>query len=198
LDFGIEQQKRLGYWEARKHFIYYKSVFQYACVAGADANSVIDIGSASAEYVNWLKWIPNRFILDYEIKSAPVGVQPIETDFFEFDVPEKFDLALCCQVLEHVEDPKRFCEKLKSVAKKLIITVPYRWSGAAPGHINDPVDEDKLYSWISITPNSQQIVCEPFRESRLISYYDLENGPSYRFDKQFIFESIAKYSEHAP
>ena len=41
---------------------------------------------------------------------------------------------------------------------------------------------------MGVAPNNQQIVPEPFRESRLIAYYDLEAGPNARFDKARVFE----------
>ncbi|MBV1868830.1 MAG: class I SAM-dependent methyltransferase [Marinosulfonomonas sp.] len=197
-DLGVQRQKKLGYWEARRHMMYYKSLFQFVCVAGEEAESIIDVGSASTQYMSWFKWIPSRTLLDFKINNKPEGFEVVETDFFEFAPQKKYDVVLCCQVLEHVEDPEQFCTKLKEISKRLIITVPYKWLGNAPGHIHDPVDEAKLYSWMKIRPNSQQIVPEPFRESRLIAYYDLEAGPSARFEKDRIFAAIANLAEHAP
>lgn len=197
VDAGLTRQKKLGYWESRKHMLYYKSVFQFACVAGYDAQSVIDVGSASAEYLQWLHWIPERAMLDFRIPKKVEGFTCIETDFFDFKPEKTYDLALCCQVLEHVEDPKAFCDKLKTISKRLLITVPYKWRGNAPGHLHDPVDEAKLRSWMQVAPNCQQVVSEPFRASRLVAYYDLENGPKERFEKGFVFEAIARHSEAA-
>jgi SAM-dependent methyltransferase len=196
-DAGVLRQKALGYWEARKHMLYYKSLFQFVSVAGDDADSIIDVGCASARYMNWFGWIPRRALLDFGIPNKPEGFECIETDFMTFEPEKKFDLALCCQVLEHVEDPKRFCDKLKTIARRLIVTVPYKWSGNAPGHIHDPVDEAKLKDWMGLAPNNQQIIVEPFRESRLIAYYDLEKGPAARFDKGMIFDAIARRAEFA-
>jgi hypothetical protein len=191
-DYGFAMQESLGYWESRKHFLYYKAVFQYACVAAYNAKRIIDVGSASAEYLNWMGWIPDRSILDLKINGKFEGIRSIETDFFTFYPTEKYDIALCCQVLEHIENPLDFCKKLKDISDKLIITVPYKWQGYTPGHIHDPVDEEKLFSWMGVKPNFSQVIYEPFREGRLIAYYDIENGPTSRFDKKFIFNAIAK------
>lgn len=198
MDKGIERQNRLGYWEARRHMIYYKSLFQFICVVADEAQSIIDIGSASAQYMSWLEWIPNRTLLDFNFKSKRAGFHYVEADFLKFQPKETYDVAVCCQVLEHVESPKLFCQALRGVARRLIVTVPYNWLGNAPGHLHDPVDEEKLKAWMQIVPNNQQVVPEPFRESRLIAYYDLENGPSARFDKGKVFEAIARRAQYAP
>jgi len=191
VDDGVLMQQSMGYWSARKHFLYYKAVFQYLSVVGYNAKKIIDVGSASAEYLSWASWIPDRSILDYKISEKFNGITSIETNFFDFYPIGKYDVALCCQVLEHVENPVMFCEKLKEICNKLIITVPYKWQGYTPGHIQDPVDDEKLYGWMGCKPNFSQVIYEPFREGRLISYYDIENGPASRFEKKFIFQAIA-------
>ena len=191
-DPGVERQLRLGYWQARKHMLYYRAVQQYVAVAGYNARTIIDIGSASAEYINWMDWIPERTILDHSIPAPPPGVTAIQSDFYAFNPPKLYDVALCCQVLEHVAEPRLFCNKLKAICKHLIVTVPYKWLGKAPGHINDPVDEEKLFGWMRLTPNASQVIYEPFREGRLISYYNLMDGPRARFEKEFIFAAIAE------
>ena len=198
MDEGIARQQRLGYWEARRHMLYYKSLFQFVCVAGDEARSILDVGSASAQYMSWFEWIPERALLDFAFTTKLAGFTYIDTDFLAYTPDEKFDLALCCQVLEHVEDPAGFCTALKRVARRLIVTVPYKWLGNAPGHIHDPVDEEKLAGWMGVRPNNQQVVPEPFREARLIAYYDLEAGPTARFDKGMIFDAIARRAHLAP
>lgn len=189
-DAGQIAHRQLGYWNARRQMIYYQALYQFVCVVGRNAQSLIDIGTASAQYVEWFHWIPNRHILDFRIPKKPEGVTCIEADFLIYDPLQKFDVVLCLQVLEHVPDPAAFCAKLKSIARKLLLSVPYKWLGNSPGHIHDPVDEQKLENWMGIKPNNSQIVTEPFRESRLIAYYDLDNGPSYRFAKAFIQDAI--------
>jgi SAM-dependent methyltransferase len=197
MDAGLARQGRLGYWAARRHMLYYQAVFQYAAVAGYDAKSVLDVGSAGTDYINWLYWIPERYVLDYSIASPPEGTIAIEADFLAYQPEKRFDLALCCQVLEHVPDPAGFCRKLKEVATNLIVSVPYRWLGNAPGHINDPVDEVKLEGWMGVAPNAWQVVQEPFRERRLIALYNLGEGPHFRYRKDFVLAAIAERVEGA-
>ena len=195
IDAGLVRQDALGYWIARRHMLYYQAVFQYAAVAGYHARTVLDVGCADTDFVNWLYWIPDRYALDCYIAHPPAGATAIEADFLSYQPESRFDLVLCCQVLEHVAQPAKFCGRLKDVAANLIVSVPYRWLGKAPGHINDPVDEDKLQSWMGIAPNNNQIVSEPFRESRLIAYYNLIEGPQFRFPKDFVLSAVAKRVE---
>jgi len=195
-DAGVMLQETFGYWNTRKHLLYYKALFQYMCVAAYDAQSIIDVGSAGTEYLEWVPWVSDRVMLDAHISKSPSGIRFIEADFINFDLKDRFDVALCCQVLEHVEDPGSFCDKLKSICKRLIVTVPYNWPIGAPGHIQDPVDEHKLRQWMGLEPNYYQIVHEPFREGRLIAIYDLEKGPGQAYEKTFVFRAIAEKAKH--
>jgi len=194
VDAGLQAHRELGYWGARKDMIYYQALYQFVCVIGREARSLIDVGSASAQYVGWFDWIPGRHILDFKIPRKPPGIDCIECDFLAYAPQQQFDVALCLQVLEHVPDPAPFCARLKSIARRVIVSVPYKWLGNTPGHIHDPVDEKKLEGWMGLKPNNSQIVTEPFRESRLIAYYDLENGPAHRFDKAYIQDAIRERS----
>jgi SAM-dependent methyltransferase len=191
-DPGVLRQKSLGYWAARNRMLYYQAVFQYAAVAGYDAETVIDIGCGGTDYINWLHWIPKKYMLDFKVRVPSPDVIPIETDFFQFEPPQRFDLALCCQVLEHIEDAAAFCRKLKDVCRHLIVSVPYKWIGNAPGHIHDPVDEEKLLGWMGVRPNNSQVVYEPFREGRLIAYYNVLEGPNFRFPKDHVMKAITE------
>ena len=193
-DATARHQKRHGYWNTRRHMMYYKAVYQFVSVIGDKAESLIDIGSGGTDYVSWFDWIAQRHVLDHHVPNPPSGITAINMDFFEYQPDSLFDVALCLQVLEHVEDPGAFCDKLKSITRRLLITVPYKWLGNAEGHIHDPVDEEKLQSWMELKPNNSQVVYEPFREGRLIAYYDLKNGPEFRFERLHILECIAKHA----
>jgi hypothetical protein len=151
-DAGQLVHRQLGYWNARRQMIYYQALYQFVCVVGRNAGSLIDIGSASAQYVDWFQWIPARYILDFRIAKKPEGVTCIESDFLAYEPQQKFDVVLCLQVLEHVPNPAAFCAKLKSIARQLLVSVPYKWLGNTPGHIHDPVDEKKLEGWMGSSP----------------------------------------------
>jgi len=50
--------------------------------------------------------------------STQVGVDVCKLD--EFYAPESFDFVQCCEVLEHVPDPKKALEQLVRVARKAV------------------------------------------------------------------------------
>ena len=66
------------------------------------------------------------------------------------------------QVLEHVEHPKQFAQKLFDIAQKIIITVPYKWpiGSCKPWHIHDMIDEETMFQWTGRPANVQFIVPE--------------------------------------
>lgn len=59
--------------------------------------------------------------------TTPPDVSLIETDFYKFNPSEKYDLVICNQVMEHVDDPAAFAQKLLSIGKVVIASVPYRY-----------------------------------------------------------------------
>jgi hypothetical protein len=80
-----------------------------------------------------------------------------------------------------VDRPDRFLQKLFSVARHVIVSVPYEWpEGSSSQHVQDPVDREKLCSWGQREPNYHQVVTEPFADRyskkarRLVAYYDVE------------------------
>ena len=172
----------MSYWNSRKTNLYYQAVYQFVSVVGDDAESILDVGSAETDYINWFDWIPQRTQLNLGFRhAAPQGVNRIRADFFKWDPPHKFDVVLCLQVLEHVVEAGTFCDRLKATARQLIISVPYKWKkGAHDAHVHDPVDEDKLFGWMGRRPNHARIVHEPFGPRRLIAWYDLEGGENAR------------------
>jgi hypothetical protein len=185
------------YWNDRKHMLYYKALFQMISVVGYDARSLIDVGSSSAEYITWFGWIERRVQLNKgSFKGTLPGIERINADFFEWTPDDTYDVTLCSQVLEHVRDPRRFCDRLKSISRRLVISVPYNWrAGGTPGHVQDPVDEVKVRSWMGLKPNHQAIIREPFGPARYIAYYDLEQGERYRIPREFSRQAVREMSE---
>lgn len=165
-----------GYWDRRTHFIYYRYVDLMVRGLAADANSLVDVGSADARYVEGFDWIPHRHALDITAPYSSENVRGIEADFFDFEPEEKYDFATCLQVLEHIPDAEAFAQKLFQTAHRVLISVPYLWEeGSTDGHLHDPVDQDKLASWTGREPDYHIVVREPFRKKRrLISYYHTE------------------------
>jgi hypothetical protein len=104
------------------------------------------------------------------LKSFPVPrCANIKADFMGFAPPTPFDLVLCLQVLEHLERPAAFAEKLLDTGRIVIISVPYGWpKGRSASHRHDPIDEDKLLTWTKKPWIDHMVVRESNAEERLI------------------------------
>jgi hypothetical protein len=184
---GREHKLESGYWAKRSNMMYYQYVDFLVRKLAADAKSLIDIGSANAQYIEDFDWIPKRNTLDIKKPYSSENVAGIQMDFFDFQPVEKYDFATCLQVLEHIPDARSFARKLFEVADHVLISVPYRWEkGSHPQHVHDPVDESKLFEWTGREPSYSIVVEEPLSGSRkgrrLICYYH-PGGERLRFAK---------------
>lgn len=185
---------RLSYWNTRKNSLYYHAVYQVVSVVGDEAKTILDVGSADTDYINWFGWIPSRTQLNLGFKrTAPEGVDRIKADFLKWTPPQEYDVVLCLQVLEHVPDAETFCERLKSAARHLVVSVPYKWrAGGHKEHVHDPVDEAKMFGWMKRKPNHSLVVPEPFGPRRYIAYYNLEADENERIPRETSRALIAK------
>lgn len=166
------------YWQNRMDSIYLQYVYYIARVVAPNAKSIIDVGSKQCAYLEWFDWIPRKVSIDMQLPYKSSNVLGIKNDFLDdslFGSP--YDIALCLQVLEHVEDAKKFAEKLLLMAPHLIISVPYKWDARwVETHIQDPVDEEKIKYWFDRSPNYQYIVKEPLSKARrIVCYFDRDN-----------------------
>jgi hypothetical protein len=137
-----------GYWQRRKHFNYYKEVVRLAEQHAPAGGRAIDVGAYESDVLGRLTWFEHRVALDLYPIPRRVGIVNLQTDFMEYEPDQYFDLVLCLQVLEHLEEPEAFTRKLLNTGRIVIISVPYNWpSGRCENHLQDPVDEAKLELW---------------------------------------------------
>ena len=165
----------VDYEKSRAHLLYYKKVLsiiennrkQYSY------NSIIDVGGWKGAFVKSTQ-IPNKTILDLHKMEKDDNITRITANFLTHNTDIKYDIVTCLQVLEHIDDDnvEAFAKKLFELGGKcVIISVPYKWrKGASKHHLQDPVDEKKLFSWTSIVPDNQYIVTDNNR-NRLIAAY---------------------------
>lgn len=165
--------QKSGYWAGRTELMYYRYVDFMVRALAADARSLIDVGSADAQYIENFDWIQKRNTLDIKNPYNSDNIQAIEMNFFDFEPEEKYDFATCLQVLEHVPDAGAFAKKLFQTAHRVLISVPYLWEeGSTSSHVHDPVDLDKLIGWTGREPDYYIVVQEPLsKRQRLIAYY---------------------------
>jgi hypothetical protein len=170
--FGIPRQ---NYWQRRRNHVYLRQVRRLVGSVGADAASILDVGSNGCGYLDWFAWIPHRVSIDIDNPYAGPGVEAVRADFLTHRFPERFDVVLCLQVLEHIPDAESFARRLLASARRhVIVSVPYKWAAdRSPYHVHDPVDEAKMLAWFGREPISASVARERnwTRTARLVSLY---------------------------
>lgn len=161
------------YWERRSNLMYYRYVDALVRAFAADATSLLDVGSRNTPIIEQFDWIPRRHALDIEKPYGSASVTAIKADFFAFEPDDRYDFAMCLQVLEHIPDAKRFARRLFDVADNVLVSVPFMWPKGYSHHVHDPVSLEKLVGWAGRKPTYHVVVTEPLtrRESRLIAYF---------------------------
>ncbi len=173
-----------SYWRKRSDMIYYQYFrFMVRCL-GAEAKSMIDVGSGNAPYLEWFDWIPERVSIDLQSPYTSENVRGVEGNIFNFSVDQPFDICSCMQVLEHVPEPEPFAHRLLELGRIVLISVPYRWpAGSNRHHVHDPVDLASVVRWFGRKPNYDLTVKEPFSGkmgARLFAIFDPAD-PERRF-----------------
>lgn len=179
-----------GYWRKRRGMIYYRYLDLIVRGVAADCKSMIDVGAHNTPLIENFGWVSERVALDIKEPYSSAQVKGIRTDFLTFKPEAPFDIALCCQVLEHIPDATVFAQHLFEVGKRVLISVPYLWpEGGTKNHVHDPVDMEKLTSWTKREPAYHIIVEEPLNTStksrRLIAYYP---APGEKFSLKAVRE----------
>mgnify|MGYP001339315668 CR=1 FL=1 len=191
-----------NYFTKRKHAIYLAYVDYMVCAVGSNAQSLIDIGSRNCGYFRWWPWIEDKVSLDLSEPYRGSGVRSIKADFFEWEPDRRYDVATCLQVLEHIQDARRFAHKLMTLADHVIVSVPYRWKeGTVRTHVQDPVDEAKFNSWFPHPPNYSIIATEPFSRrngQRIVAYFDTQNPGSTAYRRTRALASKRMLDRAAP
>ena len=173
-----------AYWRKRSDMLYYQYFSYIIRCIGPQAKSMLDVGSGNAPYLEWFDSIPRRVSVDLEVPYRSEAVEGVAGDIRALRFGEAFDICTCMQVLEHVPEPEPFARRLMELGKLVLVSVPYKWpKGANKGHVNDPVDLDKVVSWFGRSPNYHLMVREPFegrKGARMFALYDVAD-PERKF-----------------
>jgi hypothetical protein len=161
-----------SYWKSRKECNYYKKVLQLIQNYN-NYESIIDVGSANTELLKDLPF-KDKVCLDFNKLPELEGIKTVKCDFYKWIPDKKYDIVVSLQVLEHLDDPELFTKKLFELSNKiLIISTPYKWpKGFCKYHVQDPVDEDKIFSWTGRVPNESYII-EDASVKRIICVYKI-------------------------
>jgi hypothetical protein len=171
------------YWEGRQKLRYYSAVRELCAQVAPGAQSVLDVGSNACPQLEWFPKATRRVSVDLVAPYCTDDVEGLTCDFLTYQPDRRFDLAICLQVLEHIEAPAPFARHLLSVAHDVVISVPYLWPvGACHWHCQDPVDEAKVRAWFGREPDRAVVISEE-RQSlisrRLICHFN-QAGNSVR------------------
>lgn len=158
------------YWERRRHLVYYQEVLRLAKKYVPRGSNALDVGAAGTDLLSELDWFHRRVALDLVYPPRRRGIERVMINFMEYRPDVKFDLVLCLQTLEHIEDPTPFARKLLKTGETVIVSVPYKWPrGLQETHVQDPVDEAKLLAWTGRQPAETRVMLNG--KERLIAVY---------------------------
>lgn len=163
-----------AYWRRRKSSLYLHAVRQLVEGLGADADSLLDVGSSGCPYLDWYDWIPRRTSLDLSEPYVSKHIESVCADFMLWQPKHTYDICTCLQVLEHIERADLFARKLLDTAKVLVVSVPYKWKfKASNSHIHDPIDEAKMRRWFKRDPHFSVVIQEVTTGARrMINVYE--------------------------
>ncbi len=159
-----------AYASSRKHLAYYRYIRNLLSMLSIRCESIIDVGSNDVDVISHLS-CPKKVSLDLRKPLEKTGVEPIKADFFKHSFQDKFDIACCFEVLEHLDNPNIFSQKLLQTGRLVVVSVPFKWKvGECKFHCQDPVDADKIISWFNREPMFLQVVSR-----RMIAVFSSEN-----------------------
>lgn len=147
------------YWSHRRHFNYYREVLRLARSHVPAGRDVLDVGANDTRLLRQLDWFERRVALDVNPIPRQRGIERVQTDFLAYRPGLRFDLVICLQVLEHLDDPATFARKLLVTGRTVIVSVPHEWpAGFRAGHVQDPVSQAKLIGWVGHSPIETSLV----------------------------------------
>lgn len=163
-----EDTWKQSYVESRKNMKYYKYLRSLISICSVNVNSILDVGSGEVDLLSHCRHIPEKYSVDLRHPLCQNGVVGIREDFLKYESGRTFDIVCCFQVIEHIVEVEKFCEKLlQSASHMVIVSVPYMWEkGKSKYHVWDPIDVEKLEGWFGFPASFCNIV-----DGRLIAIF---------------------------
>ena len=162
------------YYEPDRNFQYYRHVLKW--LEFLKPTSVLDVGGRRSPILERLSPSIERVCLDIErIPGLPQGVRRITSDFMAWTPDKLYDVVVCLQVLQHIEDPKAFLQKLFQVGKTVVLCIPYQLPQGMNAGRHAMLDEKSLYKWSGRTPNATQLISD-VGLFRLLAVYQSESA----------------------
>jgi 2-polyprenyl-3-methyl-5-hydroxy-6-metoxy-1,4-benzoquinol methylase len=147
-----------GYWAGRKNDRIYLQAILFAHYYCRRKDTVADVGCHCSPLVLMLPGFKKRFAFDPSKHAAKAwqgveGATFINAPLDESSVrpligDDRFDLVLCNQVIEHLDDPETFARMLCNTSRRLIISTTFETkAGIIRGHVQDPISLAKFEGW---------------------------------------------------
>ena len=154
------------YWTTRINFNYYKRVnYLLDNLINNEYKdshpSIIDIGSRDTEVIfnyrgdKTLLDIKNCYNKAQTNKIQELGINFIQDSIYTYTPNRTYDIALCLQTLEHLDDPALAFQKVLGMSKYSIISLPYKWEPDyedGSNHSQHLVDENIIQQWSNKEP----------------------------------------------
>lgn len=174
----------MTYVEERQNFIYYKVLKRILKIISQNNDSIIDVGSFGVDMISDLPLSQKVSVCLNRPITNKGGVKGYKMDFFKYTPETHFDIVTCFQVIEHVQDAYNFTQKLFSTGKTVLISLPYKWKeGTCKYHCQDPVDENKIYSWTKTKPDYTWLCQDQDHLYRIICLYCNDKKHKKELDK---------------
>jgi SAM-dependent methyltransferase len=171
---------RLNYWKRRKELSYYKKIVDICSeiLINNENYSIIDFGCRNTEIIFDLK-CNKKFLLDknnsYNEKQKKnikeKNINFLEQSIYDIKFENEFDICLCLQVIEHLENPEKAFQLIHKASKRYtIISLPYKWETGNPkGHRHININEQVIKKWTGIEPDESFIIEDD--KDRIINIY---------------------------
>ena len=167
------------YWKRRKNLLYYKKILEICSkiLEGNENYSIIDFGCFNTELIFNLK-CNNKFLLDknnsYKEEQKKIiaekNIKFLKQSIYDVKYQNEFDICLCLQTLEHLENPQKAFEIIhKSSRKYTIISLPYKWR-ECKYHTHHHINQELIKKWTQIDPNESYLIKDKNLE-RIINIY---------------------------
>lgn len=134
--------------------------------------SILDVGGWDGTFLTKTS-LKDRTIVEIKNRgAAKKGIKLVNEDFLKWETDSTYDIVICMQVLEHLENHivAAFAKKLFDMSEHIVISVPYKWKkGFCKYHKQDPVDYKKLFKWTGRMPDKVVLVQDD--SDRIICYY---------------------------
>lgn len=136
----------------REHYRYYDTLYFIMKQFESDTKSVLEVGCTKDPFIKHVDWANERLCVApysaYGKTALGHAVNTTKADFVKWKAPKVYDLVVCSQVAEHVQNPKEFVRKLVRTAKIAVISVPFMWPPSAKSHhVTNYINLEMMENW---------------------------------------------------